>query len=122
MTSEKAGAHARCPHCACVKLKERSKMGNRTTASRSAGCGSDNWATDSSLTIFGQTKLATAAATVLLLGLCIGFLAGFPNVYLRMMLLQLWDTFLLVEKKNKEKSVEPIGYRSIVWDATTVLW
>ena len=74
MTSEKAGAHAPGPHRACVKLKERSKRENRTTASGSVGSGSDNWATDSSLVICGQIKLATSAVTLLLLlGLCTGF-------------------------------------------------
>ena len=80
MTSEKAGAHARCPHCACVKLKERSKRETRTRTSGSAGSGSDNWATDSSLVVCGQTKLATSAATVLLLGLCTDFLICFSKL------------------------------------------
>ena len=125
MTSEKAGAHASCPHCACVKLKERSKRENRTTASGSGGSGSYNCATDSSLVIFGQTKLSTSAATVpLLLGLCTVFLVAFPKVYLGMMFRQLWGHgFARWEKIYKEKEgAEPTWHRSLGRDANTVMW
>ena len=40
---------ARYPNCACVTEKDRSKRENRTTTSGSAGRGSANWATYSSL-------------------------------------------------------------------------
>ena len=108
MTSERYDAHARFPHCACVKEKKRSKRWDWTTTSGSAGSGSDNWATGSSVVRLCQICMPNTFRCHTFSTFQVSWVS-FPTPYLRLTSLHLWDRFFVKKKKRRSRSRDSPG-------------